>query len=279
MRTFTKVWIGIALMALGFGIAVLGIAFVVGSRSETLAEASLQETYQAVESIDLQVGYGKVIIKHGEEFSINATHLVENSLESYVENGTWYIKEDPYVSRGILGLDISLGNIRRWNRMYNPEIIITVPEGFKAEAFDINVGAGDVRIDSIDAVQGKLSVDAGRLTADRIRMDKESEYRVGAGEMVLKDVELNGITLKCDVGHVKVEGILLGENDISCDVGRIELDLEGDVKDYSYDISSDIGNVTINGKSYHNEKKSIENEAGNSLLLDCSIGNITVDFQ
>ncbi len=279
MKTFVKVWIGIALMALGFGVAVLGIAFVVGNREDALIETSMEETYQAVESIDLQVGYGKVIIKNGDGFSINATHLAEDSLKSYVENGTWYIKEDPYVGSRLFGLNISLGNIRHWNRAYNPEIIITVPKGFKAETFDINVGAGDVRIASIDAVQGEISVDAGRLTADRIRMDKESQYRVGAGEMVLEDVELNGMSLKCDVGRVKVEGILLGENDISCDVGNIELDLKGDVRDYSYDISSDIGKVTIDRESYHSEKKLIENETGNSLLLDCGIGNITVDFQ
>ena len=279
MRTFVKVWIGIALMAFGFGVAILGIAFVVGNSTEALAETSFNESYQDVKSIDLQVSYGQVIIQEGDTFSIDAAHIEENSLESYVTDGTWYIKEDPYTNGNVFGINISFGNIGRWNRQYNPKIVVTVPEGFQAETYNIDVGAGDVQIDSINAKEGDISVDAGKLTVDHVKIDNESKYSVGAGKMELGDVELKNVSLDCGVGEITVSGVMLGDNDISCDVGHIELSLKGDSKDYSYDVSSDIGDVSIDGKRYHNEIQTVDNETGNSLNLDCGIGKITVDFQ
>ncbi len=279
MRTFVKVWIGIALMAFGFGIAILGIAFVVGNSREALAETSFRESYKDVESINLQVAYGQVIIQSGDTFSIDASHVAENSLKSYVENGTWYIEENYYTNRSVFGFNISLGNIGRWNRDYNPKIVITVPESFQAESFQIEVDAGDVQIDSINAKEGEISVGAGRVTVDHIKIENESRYSVDAGKMTLNDVDLKDINLSCGVGQVTVKGKLTGNNDISCDLGDIELYLEGDSKDYSYDINSDIGNITVDGRKYYNGLSSIDNETGNNLNLDCGIGKITVDFQ
>ncbi|MDF2511735.1 MAG: hypothetical protein K0S04_1601 [Herbinix sp.] len=279
MKTFVKVWLGIALMALGFGVVILGIAFVIGNSTEALAEVSFKESYQNVESIDLQVAYGQVIIKNGDTFSIDATHMVENNLKSYLKDGTWYIKGDSFTDRRVFGINFSLGDIGRWNRQYNPKIVVTVPEGFQAESFNIDVGAGDVQIDSINAKEGDISVDAGRLTVDHIKIDNTSSYSVDAGQMTLNDVELKDISLDCGVGYITVNGQLTGENDISCDVGQIELSLKGDKEDYSYDIISDVGNVTINGWKYYNGRSTIDNKTGNNLNLDCGIGKITVDFQ
>lgn len=279
MRTFVKVWIGIALMAFGFGVAILGIAFVVGNSREAFSDVSFQDSYQGVESIDLQVAFGEVIIKNGDSFSIDANHIVENSLKSYVEDGVWYIDEGYNTSRSIFGGNISFGNFGLWNRKYSPKIVITVPEDFQADSFHIDVDAGDVQIDTIIAKEGSFSVGAGRLTVDHIKIEHESRYSVDAGSMTLSDVELKDITLDCGVGKITVRGVLVGDNDISCDLGDIELDLKGDSKDYSYDISSDIGNVTVDGRKYYNGLSSIDNKTGNSLKLDCGIGKITVDFQ
>ncbi len=281
MRTFTKVWIGIALMAFGFGIAILGIAFVIGNNTgrTPFEETSFQESYKDVESIDLQVCYGKVIVKKGDTFSIEATHVVKGSIKSYVENGTWYIEEDPYNNRNLFGFNISLGNIGFWNRDYNPTIVVTVPESFEAENFDIDVDAGDVQIESMISKNGTISVGAGRLNVDHIKIDNSSSYRVDAGKMTLNDVELKDISLDCGVGQININGVVTGDSDLSCDVGKIELSLEGSSKDYSYDISTDIGKVMIDGRSYYNEITTIDNGTGNSLNLTCGVGKITVDFQ
>lgn len=281
MRTFTKVWIGIALMAFGFGIAILGIAFVIGNNKgrTPFEETSFQESYKDVASIDLQVCYGKVIVNKGDTFSIEATHVVKDSIKSYVENGTWHIEEDPYNNRNLFGFNISLGNIGFWNRDYNPTIVVTVPESFEAESFDIDVDAGDVQIESLISKDGTISVGAGRLNVDHIKIDNSSSYRVDAGKMTLNDVELKDISLDCGVGQININGVVTGNNDLSCDVGKIELSLKGSSKDYSYDISTDIGKVMIDGRSYYNEITTIDNETGNSLNLTCGVGKITVDFQ
>ena len=278
MKTFLKVWIGIALMAIGFGIGIVGIACVTGNRTEETSTYTMNENYQNVKNIDMQIAYGEVNILEGDTFAIDAKNLRKDSLGSYVEDGTWYIKEeqDSYVN--VFGMNLSLGHFGTWNGNHSPKITITVPEGFTAESYILKVGAGDVEVAAINAVEGDISVEAGRLSVDQLSILNKSQYNVGAGEMVLNDVSVNDITLDCGVGNIVIDGIITGDNDISCGIGKVELDLDGDESDYSYSISSGIGNVVIDGESYHNIDRRIDNSTGNNLKLDCGIGNITVDF-
>lgn len=277
MRTFTKVWIGIALLAIGFGIAIVVLVLATGDFRRDIPTYSLNETYDGVRSIDLDIEYGEVNLVEGSTFSIDATNLY-GDMDSYVSDGTWHISQEGNGSFHILGIDINLDPFGWWNGDFHPKITITVPEGFAAEEFTMDVKAGSVEAASINALQADLTVEAGRLYVDEITVRDKSEYDVGAGEMILKDAVLNNITMEVGVGNTVIEGKLTGDNDITCGVGKIELKLAGDENDYSYDISAGIGDVDIDGSSYHGIDQRINNGTGNNLRLDCGVGNITVDF-
>ena len=279
MKTFMKVWLGIALMAVGFGIAIVGLAFVTGERNTEAANFTVNESYQDVKNIDMQIAYGEVKIIEGETFSIDAENLFKDSLKSYVKDGTWYIRDDKDLHVNAFGIKFSFGDIGIWDGDRSPNITITVPKGFQAGRYILNVGAGDVKVEAINAAEGDISVDAGRLEVDQLSISEKSEYSVGAGEMVLKNVTINDITLDCGIGNIEVDGIVTGENNISCGVGKIEFDLDGQESDYSYSVSAGIGNVVIGGNSYHNVDQRIDRGNGiNDMTFDCGIGNITVDF-
>lgn len=277
MKTFLKVWIGIALLAIGFGIAIVVLVLATGDFRRDIPTYSLNETYDGVKSIDMDINYGEVNIVEGSSFSIDATNLYED-MESYVSDGTWYISQEGNGDFNIFGCNISLGSFGRWDEDFQPKITITVPEGFVAEDFTMDVEAGSVEAGRVNALQADFTVEAGRLYVDEISVSDSSIYYVGAGEMVLKDADLNNITMEAGVGGMVIEGVLTGDNDITCGVGKIELNLEGNESDYSYDISAGIGDVDINGSSYHGIDQRINNGTGNNLRLDCGVGNITVDF-
>jgi hypothetical protein len=278
MKTFLKVWLGIGLIAIGFGIAILILAVASGASWEDIPTYSVKDNYEGIDSIDFEIGYGEVNIVEGDTFSIDAENLLDDGFESYVSDGTWYIREDYDSNLNIFGSKFSLRHLIRWNNDFSPEITITIPNNYEAESFIISVGAGDVYVEAINAKNGDFSVDAGRLIIDELTVKEKSLYNIGTGEMQLKKISAKDITIDCGVGNVVIEGTITGDNDITCGIGRIVLDLTGDEDDYSYEISSGIGNVVINNKSYHNEDKKINNGTENNLELDCGIGNITVEF-
>jgi hypothetical protein len=278
MKTFFKVWLGIALIAIGFGIAILILATANGvSWRNNVKTYSINESYEGVRSLDFDIGYGEVNIEEGSTFSIDAENMVSDGFESYVSGGTWYIREKYDSMVDIFGWKFSLKQIIHWGD-YSPDITITIPRDFVAESFILDIGAGEVDADEIHAVDGAFSVDAGRLKIDRLTVNERSTYNVGTGEMILNDIAVNDITVECGIGNVDIYGTITGDNEITCGIGRIKLDLTGDEDDYSYRISAGIGNVVIDNRSYHSIDKSINNDSDNNLKLDCGIGNITVEF-
>lgn len=96
--------------------------------------------------------------------------------------------------------------------------------------------------------------------------------------MTIGNITANDAEIECGLGEIKIKGSLTGNNLIKCGIGRIELNLQGNEQDYSYELKSGLGNVVIDKRSYSHVSKSIYNKADNLLVLECGIGNIIVDF-
>lgn len=289
MKTFTKVWLGIALIAIGIGVAILVIAVASGASIKdtyisNIPTVSYEDSYSGVTDIDVDIEYGDIRIVEGDTFSIDARNIEEDSLESYVDdNGTWIMTQKTGTKDSIyvFGFRFSPRNIFRWNEDMLPRITITLPRDFIADDFSLNVQAGNVTIDNVHAVTGDFIVDAGRLVVEEAEITKESEYNVGAAQMTLKNVSLNNITVNCDVGDVMIKGDITGDNSVTCDVGNVELDLRGEEENYNFYVSADIGRIDIDGRSYHGISNQTTHTNSNSkydFTLNCEIGNISVDF-
>ncbi len=283
MKTFTKIWLGIAFVALGFGIILIIIVLASGGAIVDIPTISYQDRYTGVTDIDLDIEYAEVKVIQGDSFSIDAENIPENGLESYVENGTWIVKQSGDHVLNFFGEKIQLGYIRghRWWNYDYPKITITIPADFTADSFKLEVGAGNVNIEEVIALKADFNVQAGQLVIEDALISNESNYTVGAGNMELKNIKANDISVDCGAGQVFIEGKITGNNDITCGVGHIELNLEGEEDDYSYDIESGLGDINIENKHYHSiTDKRINNDgAVGAFKLDCSVGNITVDFR
>jgi hypothetical protein len=289
MKAFFRVWLGISLIAIGLGIGLIIVSIASGLSwddvyKETWEEhadlVNMSESYEGVENLDIDIDYGKVKIEQGTEFSISAENIRKDELKSYVEDGTWHIKEDNSRHYDFLGIDFHLGDGRIWNDHFAPRITVTLPEGFEASDFTLKVGAGSVAVDEVYAVKGNFSVDAGEIDINQLTISDESKYTVGTGKMTLSEAKVNNIIVDSGVGSVDINGEVNGENDIKCGVGSVNLNLDGTEEEYSYDVSCGIGNISIDGHSYKNiDGEVIDNDAAdNSLKLDCGIGHISVDF-
>ena len=282
MRTFLKVWVGIGLISIGFGVALLVIAFATGARWEDTADfTSMNESYSGVEKINMDIDFGKVNIVKGDGFSVTAENILENELESKVKDGVWNITEDSSGYGEIFGIRFPRKAIFwHWDDNFAPDITVTIPENFVAGDFTLKVGAGDVKADKIDALTGEFSVDAGKIIIHHLNIRDHSQYKIGAGEMTLKDVKVKNVLVDCGIGNLEADGDITGDSKVKCGIGNVDLNLDGKSDEYSYNIERGIGNIDINGESYrHIDHKQINNSnAENNLNLDCGIGNISVEF-
>jgi len=281
MKTFLKVWLGVSLIAIGFGIGIIILAFASGASWKDIPTYSVNESYDNIENIDFNIPYGMVKIIEGETFSIDAENYLEDDIDSYESDGTWYIKSNGKSNFHIFGMNLSLRQMMNWDDNNSPKITITIPEGYTFEDFKLNLGAGDLEANTINAQTSDLSVGAGRLLVDELNILEESKYSVGTGEMILDKASTKDITVDCGVGKFEINGFIDGNGDITCGIGAIHLALDAEKKDYSYDVETDIGDVEIDGTEYHHYRDNnndSDNESSNKLSLDCGIGNITVDF-
>lgn len=279
MKTFGKVWLGIGLMSLVFGIGLLIIAAASGASWSDIPTYSKDESYDNVKALDVKISYGKVIIEEGDGFSIHADRLIDEGFESYVSNGTWVIKEEPEDYNELFGMRLPMRQILQWNHEFVPEITITVPKDFVADNISLEIGAGTVTADVIKSVDGNFTVGAGELTINQLLISGESNYKIGTGHMYLEQIEAKDVTVNCGVGYIEMDGIITGDNDVSCGIGGVHMNLSGNEEDYSYIISA-LGEVSINGESYHNlsDHRIVNKGSNNNFTIDCGIGDISVDF-
>lgn len=277
MRTFLRVWIGIGLIAIGFGIAIIIISMTSNVSSwRDIPTTSLNESYDNIQSLDFDIGYGKVIIEEGDTFSVDAQNVPDGGFKSYVTDGTWYIREDNNNIIDLFGWRFSMGQVFNWDEDYSPKITITIPQNFVAETYKLKVGAGEADVSNINAKEGDLNVGAGKLKIDELSINGTSKYEVGTGEMEIKNFTADDTKIKCGIGHISIDGTIMGDNNINCGIGSIELNLQGSEDDYSYDVNGGIGSVRIDGQNYHDYHRN--NEVENNLNMDCGIGSITVEF-
>ncbi|NLO10223.1 MAG: DUF4097 domain-containing protein [Clostridiales bacterium] len=278
MKTTTKICLSIALISIGLGIGLLFIAAGRGFSLRNTPTFSMEDTVRDVEGLDIRIDVGEVFIRPGDEFSIQADNLYnDNDLKSHVSNGVWEISHDANERFNFFGIDIPISiGIRNFK---TPSIRITIPEGFKAKDIKISMDAGRLKAENLHADIAHLTVDAGSLEIDGLIVEEESSYFVSAGHINLKQVDIKNIKVECDVGAVIMEGLVSGDNEIQCNVGSIELDIDDNMDYYSFDIDSDIGNVIINNKRYRNFINTKDrNDFKGNFRLNVDVGNITMDF-
>ncbi|ABX41650.1 DUF4097 family beta strand repeat-containing protein [Lachnoclostridium phytofermentans] len=288
MKSTGRIVLGIACASIGIGIAILllGTLFSGGSVRNQHNTFSYQDEVKDVTSINLDIDFAKVRILEGDTFHVDVKNTTEDGLHSEVRNGVWYLEDkfDDRYSMNFFGLRLPVNfngfSFRSEVDLY-PTITITLPEGFKADEFNIEFGAGELLTDNIDAESVNISLGAGDMTIKKLTVEKDSRFSVGAGSMKINRLTAKDVTLKSGVGEISVNGEIYGDSDVDCGVGEINLNLEGDEKDYNYIVDCGIGSVKINNRNWDfTAHESIYNDnTKGTFKLKCGIGSITLKIR
>jgi hypothetical protein len=236
-----------------------------------------------IKSLSLDITYGTVTIQEGDSFDIEVNGMPEDAVKDTVENGVWNIsdtldKSEAENEISVFGFKISSSNSHPFKAA---DIKLTVPEDYVFENLDIILDAGTIKADNLSAQNADISVGAGSLKIDELTAGNKSSYSIDTGELIINDLYARDTNMNCGVGNLRASGVITGDNYVTCGIGNVDLDMDGDEEDYNYSIDCGIGTVIINSNTYSgvNSKTKKNNNAENSFTLDCGIGKISLNIQ
>ena len=141
-----------------------------------------------------------------------------------------------------------------------PEFTIYIPEDFQCEDISINVGAGNLSLSGDVVSSGKIDIN------------------VGAGNLEVTRWEVKDIQINCGCGNIEYDGKVNSEFEAKLGAGNIDLELDGDEKDFDYYIDGALGNFSINGRSSSGlvGSQKIKNGASKTVDIECALGDISI---
>ncbi len=159
-------------------------------------------------------------------------------------------------------------------------LTLYVPIECVLESAELELGAGSVQIEQINAQKLDISVEAGKLTVDFLEAG-EMTASLGAGIVILNNANLQNAKLSVGAGSMSIDGQITGNVDADCAMGSLQMNLQGNIKDFNYELQCMAGNIVLNGEKYSgiNEGMLIGNAAEKGMDLDCTVGSMKIDFK
>lgn len=222
------------------------------------------QTYDDITEIFINISVGNVTIQSGSEFTLKAENVSEDFFTT--------------ADSGVLIIDASSSEFFNNFKMADAKtnLTITLPENFCADFIDIESGSGTILIDNIQTDTLNLSLGACKTNLSHVYA--ENVYiEGGVGISDFKDCTFTDADITCGVGKISFDGTLYGNCSISGGVGTSDFNLKNSYEDFMINISSGIGNIKVNGKSYHSSTF-LNDDADNYLDISSGVGSISVKF-
>lgn len=249
-----------------------GFPWGMGSNSTKISKTVSLEDFDNV-NIDLNVM--DIEIEEGSE----ASAYYECSKEMYVpeinvENGTLVIRQKKNKKFNIS----NFGNIRC-------KMLLTVPTGTDLKDFTLRNNTGDVIINGIECDEFKLEADTGDIKLTDCESDK-TDIDNDTGDVKLIDCLLGICEIDGDTGDIKLSNCdfapATGNISIANDTGDVDVEGCPDLGLYETDFSTDIGEVTVNGRDeskHYKEDAVLESNTDNirKFTIKTDIGDVTVN--
>ena len=220
------------------GIGLMGTIFGISNNS-VLDEMYSIELSQNIEHIDIDVSAASLKIVLGDKFALS-TNIGKLNLTS---DSTLKIKQRQHQVFSI-------------NNGKSGEIILTIPADVVFKSFELDAGAGSIEIE--------------RLNSQSVEID------AGAGSINIKGGEIERLDLDLGVGKANITSAIKGKSNIDCGVGETNINLIGKMDDYTLDIDTGIGSITLNGTDIKGNTKIGNGQ--HKLEIDGGVGVVNINF-
>lgn len=161
-------------------------------------------------------------------------------------------------SKGVLTIDNSGSKhgFLSFRRKRSGKITIYIPEKFEINVLNLDCGVGNIKIQDIS--MKKLIIDGG------------------VGNTKLTSCVIENGDFDMGVGNIRLNDCILYDAEIDGGVGNMDININGDINDYSFDVDGGIGTVRING-----EKPGVysDNKGIYKIKCDSGVGNIKITIE
>lgn len=249
-------------------------------RLEVNGEAYYNRAYEEhfpmenIRNLDLDLGAGTLIIQEKDAIDNTIDIYIQGvgKCRDYIENS-----ESTLHVEGFQGITHIIGtNIYKENC-----ITIAIPAGCQFDEVELEIGAGVMEVYNISTYEMEATVGAGELLLYNVETNEWS-LDVGAGV-----VDTNTMTVRNDadiavgMGNLIYYGSIMGNLDVECGMGNIEMELTGKETDHNYEIECGAGNIEIGGFSASAlaMERKINNGAASTFEIECNMGSVNIWFR
>lgn len=159
------------------------------------------------------------------------------------------------------------------------KIVFYVPAAYQFDHVSMELGAGRMEVSDLHAGEASLEVGAGEIVVRGTEADK-LKLSVGMGSIELDGMSVNQLDISVGMGGVTAKGSVSGDIKADCSMGSVEMTLAGSRNDFNYKLDCAMGTIELDSDEYSGmaTSKTIDNGAGKSITVDCSMGSTTIRF-
>lgn len=275
MKSAQKV---IKYLALAFGVflavsiisgiisAAFGLFNLFGFLSGEQSTKDFSESFDHVLELDVLNYAGEVKIISGDKVTVEAENI-SDEFSCTLNGSKLVIDNDNKVFLNFFGK----------TGKSNSVITISLPKRAELNSIKVENGAGKVYVESVLTKSFSLDTGAGAADIDFLQADK-ADIDVGVGSLSIKGAVLGELDLDVGVGEFSMSGELNGNGKINGGVGKIRLDLTNEPSDHSFDVSTGIGSVKINGQKLSDGETGGVGAKG-EIKVDGGIGEIIINHR
>lgn len=261
-----------------------------GNSIEADEKEKVADSSSGIRRIEIECGGNNLVIRESEDDYIWVAREAEAWPVSYkVQNGIFKLYSEKSFQWW--------GNWK-WRDLEKRTIYLYLPRNMSLESVDLEIGAGalesialkaneiDVDVDAgaavIESLQGSevdLSVNAGGLEVRGVTAE-ELSAETGAGALVIGNFTAGNAEICASAGSIEAEGTIERNADIECGAGSIKMMLHGTEEDYDYELECSMGEIIVGRNTYSglSSEKTIRNGGRGVMDVECSVGNIEINF-
>ncbi len=305
--------VGIISLCLGVVIKVAaGVAVIEGvSDSMNVETTSFTTEFDgtSIKKLNINNYEGKITIQTGDTFRVEAVNVPIDYVAEIRNQDTLYLGYQSNTHTFNFNFGILLKN-------NYPEVILTIPTGFRAESVLLDFGSGQSNVSGITAETINIVLGSGRstlnhLTAGRLLVDSNSGsveltdtsavdtvFQSGSGHVGISGSSLGRFSLDSGSGSVSMAEVMVTDYLIDCSSGRVAFEdgsisgnisvnsgsgsviirVNGNLQNYSVSASVGSGGLWINGNKYSDNYRSNPQGAVCSMQIDGGSGRISIDL-
>jgi len=256
--------VALAILIIGSIISGIMVGFTILSNAfdnkesnlDSLKELNILNNNYSV--LDIEIESSNILIKNGTDFKIESNN---KNISINEISGRLIIKEK---------------NNNWFNNKEVSDLVIYVPVSYILDEVSLDSGAGNVDIDSLITKKLDLDLGAGKVTINNLESSSKTEINGGAGEIIIKDSDITNLDLDMGVGKLVLDSKILGNSEINCGIGQVNITLLGGQTDYKIKANKGIGNFSISGVSVSDG--TYYGNGSNFIDVDGGVGEININF-